>query len=82
MTRWQIQHAKARLSEVIEKAETDGPQVLTRHGRERAVLLSMDEYKLLKEKQRPTILETLLSGPKFDEFDVPRDVDHGREIEL
>jgi prevent-host-death family protein len=82
MTQWQIQHAKARLSEVIEKAQIDGPQVLTKHGRARAVILSMDEFKALKAKQLPTMLETLLSGPKFDEFEVHRDADYCREIEL
>ena len=35
---WQVQEAKARLSEVIEKARTEGPQTITRHGAERVVV--------------------------------------------
>ena len=33
MATWQIQHAKAQFSEVIEKAQSEGPQFITRHGR-------------------------------------------------
>jgi toxin FitB len=44
---WQLQHAKARLSEVIERAETEGPQMITRHGAERAVVLSVEDYRAL-----------------------------------
>jgi prevent-host-death family protein len=38
MAVWQVQDAKARLSEVIERARTEGPQTITRHGAERAVV--------------------------------------------
>ena len=42
MATWQVQNAKARLSEVIERACTEGPQMITRHGAERAVVLSIE----------------------------------------
>jgi len=38
MGTWQVQEAKTRLSEVIERARTEGPQTITRHGAERAVV--------------------------------------------
>jgi prevent-host-death family protein len=44
---WQVQNAKARLSEVIERARTEGAQTITRHGAERAVVLSIDDYRAL-----------------------------------
>ena len=47
MHSWQIQDAKARLSEVIRGAEQDGPQEITYHGRSVAVLLSRAEYDRL-----------------------------------
>jgi antitoxin Phd len=41
MATWQVQQAKTRLSEVIERARTKGPQMITRHGAERVVLFSI-----------------------------------------
>jgi antitoxin Phd len=81
MGRWQIQEAKTRLSEVIEEAHSVGPQTITRHGVERAVVLSIRDYRALVA-HRPDFKSYLLSGPKVDEFDVLRDPDHGREVEL
>ena len=42
---WQLQEAKQRLSEVLRRAEDEGPQVVTRHGREVAVVVSIDDYR-------------------------------------
>jgi prevent-host-death family protein len=39
MAIWPLQEAKIRLSEVVERTRTRGPQIITRHGAERAVLL-------------------------------------------
>ena len=40
MASWQVQDAKSHFSEVIERAHSEGPQTITRHGTERAVVLS------------------------------------------
>ncbi len=49
---WQLQEAKNKLSEVIDEALSDGPQIITRRGVETAVVLSYDDYhKLLSEQQ-------------------------------
>ncbi len=42
---WPVQDAKQRFSSLVEAARTDGPQVVTRHGREVAVVLSMEDYR-------------------------------------
>lgn len=42
---WQLQEAKNKLSEVVEGALKDGPQVITRRGVETAVVLSITDYK-------------------------------------
>jgi prevent-host-death family protein len=81
MALWQVQEAKTRLSEVIEDAHNKGPQIITRHGAERAVLLSMDDYRALTAHQ-PDLKAYLLGGPKLDSFEIERDRDAGREIEL
>lgn len=81
MATWQVQEAKTRLSELIDAAHSKGPQVISRHGRERAVVLSIEEYRALTAN-RPDLKAYLLGGPKLDEFEVPRDRDTGREIAL
>jgi prevent-host-death family protein len=81
MAIWQVQEAKTRLSEVIEQAHGKGPQIITRHGAERAVLLSMEDYQALTA-HRPDLKAYLLGGPKVDSFQIERDRDMGREIEL
>ena len=81
MATWQVQDAKAHLSDVIERARTEGPQTITRHGRERAVVLSIEDYRALAA-QKPDFKAYLLGGPKVENFVVERDHDVGRDIEL
>ena len=81
MARWQVQEAKTRFSEVIEEAYAKGPQIITRHGAERAVVLSIDEFRSLTA-HKPGLRDYLLGGPKVDEFEIERDRDPGREIAL
>jgi antitoxin Phd len=86
MATWQLQNAKTHLSEVIEDAHTKGPQIITRHGAERAVVISIEEYgKLTYTEPKPNLRDFLLNGPKFDDadlIDITRDRDTGREIDL
>lgn len=48
---WQLQEAKNKLSEVINLALTQGPQLITRRGEKTAVLLSFNEYEKLCKAQ-------------------------------
>ena len=81
MAVWQVQDAKAHLSEVIERARTEGPQTITRHGSERAVVLSINDYRELIA-QRPDFKAHLLGGPKVEDFLIERDRNTGRTVEL
>jgi prevent-host-death family protein len=81
---WQLQTAKQKFSELVERAVSDGPQVVTKHGREVVVVVSIDEYRRLSEK-RPSFKKFLLEAPP--EFDalapyLEREDDYGRDIEL
>lgn len=49
---WQLQEAKNKLSEVVEKALTDGPQVITKRGVETAIVLSYAEYRRMLSSQK------------------------------
>jgi len=81
LSTWQLQEAKTRLSEVIEEAHSRGPQIITRHGAERAVLLSIEDYRALTA-HKPNLKDYLLGGPKVDSFEIERAPDTGREIIL
>jgi prevent-host-death family protein len=68
---WQIQEAKSNLSEVIERAIDDGPQILIRGGEEIAVVLSYPEYLQLK-KERTPLSEFFRQSP-LESLDLARD---------
>ena len=85
MTTWQVQQAKTRFSELIERARSEGPQTITKHGKPSAVVVSVDAFEAMTKgaKPAPDFKRFLLDeGPKFDEFDIERDKDTGRDIEL
>jgi prevent-host-death family protein len=63
---WQLQEAKNRFSEVVQRARRDGPQVVTLRGRRAAVVLSAEAYDQLAAK-RPSLVDHLLAGPTWDE---------------
>ena len=44
---WALQDAKNKFSELVDKAVGDGPQTVTRHGREAVVVMSVNDYKKL-----------------------------------
>jgi antitoxin Phd len=67
MAWWQVQDAKARFSELLDAAINNGPQVVTRRGIERAVLVPIEEWRRLQDSARPSLKALLLSpGPRFE----------------
>ena len=59
--RWQVQTARARFSELLEKAVAEGPQIVTRRGVEMAVVVSMRQWETLQRTIRPNLKELLLA---------------------
>lgn len=59
---WTVAEAKARFSEVIDKAESDGPQTITRKGKKTVVLVSAREWER-KTRRRGNLAEFLLASP-------------------
>ncbi len=76
---WQVQDAKTRFSELLERARSDGPQTITRHGTARAVVLSIEDYRALAA-HKPDFRAHLLGGPKVEDFSIRRDGDTGRVV--
>jgi antitoxin Phd len=78
---WQLQAAKQRFSELVERARREGPQVVTKHGKETVVVVSIEEYRRLRGHE-PGLLEFIRSAPDFDMLDIERADDRGRDIAL
>ena len=58
---WQVQDAKARFSELLERSLAEGPQIVTKRGVEAAVLVPIDEWRRLEKRARPDLKELLLT---------------------
>jgi len=59
---WTVAEAKAKLSEVIERAETEGPQTITRNGRKTAVIVNVEEWER-KTKRQGSLAEFFAASP-------------------
>lgn len=69
---WQLQEAKARFSEFLDASLSQGPQVVTRHGKEMAVLVPITQWNLLQQN-RPNLKDLLLApSPRFDDMNIPK----------
>ena len=83
MASWQLQEAKARLSELVKSAEQDGPQEITVHGRAAAVVVSAREYARLSGASG-SLVTFMRKSPLHgtDEFEFPRDRSPTRKVVL
>jgi antitoxin Phd len=82
---WQLQVAKARFSELFRRARSEGPQLITRQGKECVVMISDEQYERLvgKAHQPKNLLQFFRESPLVGvELDLERDKDEGRHIEL
>jgi prevent-host-death family protein len=78
---WQLQAAKQHFSELVERARCDGPQVVTKQGKEAVVIVSGEEYRRLRGGG-PSLVECIRSAPDFDALELERAEDRGRNVEL
>jgi prevent-host-death family protein len=84
MQTWQMQDAKARLSEVVKRAELDGPQDITLHGRSVAVVLSRAAFERLSG-QSASLVDFMQASPLAgldDELVFERETSLTREVLL
>jgi len=78
---WQLQEAKQRFSEIVRQAHDDGPQIVTRHGEEVAVVVSIEEYRRLSGS-KPDFKDFLLSAPDLAALEMPRSSERARIVEF
>ena|SRR5579863_9603482 len=82
---WQIQSAKARFSEVFRKARTEGPQRITRQGKEGVVMVAEEQYEQLvgKSRQPKNIVDFFRQSPLVGlELDLKRDRSPARDVDI
>jgi antitoxin Phd len=82
---WQIQSAKARFSEVFRRARTEGPQRITKQGKESVVMIAEEQYDRLvgKSNQPKNIVDFFRQSPLAGlELDLERDRSPARDIDL
>jgi len=78
---WQLQDAKQRFSELIRSVEVDGPQFVTRHGEEVAVVIDIAEYRRLRGDVRD-FKAFLEAGPDFDVLEIDRSTKAARVVDF
>jgi len=78
--RWQVQDAKQRFSELIRTAHVEGPQIVTRHGEEIAVVIDIADYRHLRG-ETAEFKDYLQSGPDLDDLDLSRSAEQPRAID-
>ncbi len=83
MRTWQLQEAKAQLSDLVKRATSEGPQAITVHGKSAVVVLSQEEFeKLSKTTSEPeNLVDFLLNSPlRGANIDFERDRSPNREV--
>jgi antitoxin Phd len=79
---WQLQEAKNKFSSLVELALEDSPQIVTRHGKDAVVIISIKEYKKLTKPEN-NIVEFFQKSPLAkEELILTRSKEKPRAVEL
>ena len=79
---WKLEDAKARFSEVVRRARSEGPQEVTVRGCRAVVVVSADEYARLAAPKPVKSLVDFLAGLEMEGLDLTREADTGRDVSL
>ena len=82
---WQLQTAKARFSELFRRVRSEGPQYVTRAGKEAVVVLPAEDYERLtaRSNQPRSLLKFFAESPLAGAgLDLERQRAYGRKVEL
>jgi prevent-host-death family protein len=79
---WQLKDARANFSTLVDKAISDGPQMVTRNGKKAVVVVSMEEW-MRRERRRDDLVDFFANSPLREEaIDLERQRDFPREIQF
>lgn len=81
---WKLEDAKAHFSELVRRARSDGPQLVTKRGKDAVMVISVEELERLQTPTPPktpfiAFMESL-HVPGLN-LDIPRERDLGRELD-
>ena len=80
---WRLEEAKARFSEVVRRARTEGPQHVTVRGQDAVVVIAVEELARLLPPVAPRqLLLVFLQGLQLGGVDLERKGDIGRNVAL
>lgn len=82
---WQLQTAKAQFSELFRRARSEGPQYVTRQGKEAVVIVPAEEFERLTERARqPRSLARFFAESPLAKagLNLDRKADYGRKVDL
>jgi len=80
MEHWQLQDAKNRFSEIVNKALRNGPQVVTRRGKKTVVIMSVEQYQSLV-RPKINIVDFFQKSPlRGEDLDLTRKKDSARKV--
>lgn len=86
--RWSLRQAKQKLETLVRRAQ-DSPQMITEDGETKVVLVSVEHYRALTEKEKPdtetadSLVALLQTSPHRDVDLTPeRSKDTGRDVAL
>lgn len=80
---WKLQDAKARFSELVRRAQTEGPQRVTVRGHDAVVVIAADELeRLLPPSSDAVPFVAFMESLSIDGLDLTRDQDLGRDSAL
>ena len=79
---WQLKDARANFSTLVDRAFSDGPQIVTRNGKKAVVVVSVEEW-MRRERRRGDLVDFFANSPLREEgIDIERQRDFPREIEF
>jgi antitoxin Phd len=79
---WKLEDAKARFSEVVRLARSEGPQRVTVRGRDAVVVISVEELDKLNPRAPIVPFVQFMEGLHLGGLDLNREPDQGRDVEL
>ena len=79
---WQLQEAKSKFSQLVDKAMQHKPQIVTKHGNNAVVILSFDDYKNMLRPENDLVTFLRHSPLMDEELDISRNNELPRDIIL
>lgn len=79
---WQLQEAKNKFSNLVDKVLLEGPQIVTKHGKESVVIIAIEDYQKLTKPKTDLVTFFKKSPLAGVDLDVSRDKSSSRDVEL